>query len=104
EDLALPAAIRAGVGAEIVEEGVAAEDAALIEQHDAGQSTVDTIKRTQMDGIQAIDCAALANSAFDRQGLLLDRRHHGLKGNVGQFAQAALEAIEVSIGLATREQ
>src|SRR6476659_9169579 len=36
DELALPAAVRGGVGAEIIEERVAAEDAAFFQQHHAG--------------------------------------------------------------------
>src|SRR6478736_15644 len=36
DELALPAAIRGGIGAEIIEERVAAEDAAVLQQHHAG--------------------------------------------------------------------
>src|SRR3954462_6193843 len=35
-ELAFPAAVRGGVGAEIIEERVAAEDAAVLQQHHAG--------------------------------------------------------------------
>src|SRR5258705_9113565 len=38
EDFALPAAVRGSVGAEIVKERVAAENAAVDQQHDAGQT------------------------------------------------------------------
>src|SRR2546428_5099791 len=36
DELALPAAVRGGVGAEIIEERVAAQDASVFQQHHAG--------------------------------------------------------------------
>src|SRR5262249_39677362 len=83
EDLAFPAAIGAGVGAEIIEERVAAEDAAVIEQHHAGHSAVDAIKRAKMDGIESVDDSTLAHAAGNWQRLLLDRRHHRFEGRAG---------------------
>src|SRR5581483_2867863 len=80
EDLAFPAAALGGVGAEIIEERVAAEDAAVIEQHHAGQAALHTIKRANVDGIESIADGALADPTRDRQWLVLDRRHDRLKG------------------------
>src|ERR1700712_4959319 len=40
EDLALPPAVLRGVGADIVERRIAAEDAAVIKQHHAGQASI----------------------------------------------------------------
>src|SRR5581483_4690511 len=59
EDLALPAAVRAGVAADIIERRVAAEDTASLEQHHASEAAVDAIEQAQMDGVEAVDDAAL---------------------------------------------
>src|SRR5882762_3256500 len=44
DDFALPAAARRTVGAEIVEKGIAAEDAAVDQQHHAGQAAIDAVE------------------------------------------------------------
>src|ERR1700722_2463656 len=79
EDLALPAAIRRAVGPEIIEERIAAEDAAIMEQHDAGQAAVDAVEQPDVDGIQPVDDAALADRAQSRRDLVFDRGHHRAK-------------------------
>src|SRR5262245_65731604 len=91
EDLALPAAVLAGVGAEIIEERVATEDAAIAEQHHAGQPAIDAVKRAQVDGIEPVDGAAFAYSASDRHRLFLDRRHHRFEHRAWHHVEASLE-------------
>src|SRR5882757_511333 len=54
EDLAPPAAVRRNVGADIVEERIAAENAAFIEQHHAGQAAGDAVKHPDVDGIESV--------------------------------------------------
>src|SRR3954453_14795404 len=44
EDLALPAAGRRGVAAKVIEECVAAENAAVMQQHDPGQAAFDPVE------------------------------------------------------------
>ena len=73
EDLAFPAAVLRGVGADIVEERIAAEDTALVEQHHAGQAALDAVEHPDVDGIEAVDDAVVAEPAGDRDRLLLDR-------------------------------
>src|SRR4051794_27723389 len=58
DDFAFPAAVRAGVGAEIIEERVAAENAAVKQEHNAGQAAVDAIERAEMNGVEPVDDAA----------------------------------------------
>src|SRR5690349_14574833 len=49
EDFTLPAAVGRTVGAEIIEEGVAAEATAIYQQHHTGQAARDAIKRADVD-------------------------------------------------------
>src|SRR6186713_19563 len=72
EDLALPATILRAVRTEIIERGVAAQDAAFIQQHDAGQASLDAVEHADMNGIEAVDDAADADAAGDRYGVLFD--------------------------------
>ena len=104
QDLTLPAALLRGVGAEIIERGIAAQDAAFIEQHDAGQAALDTVKHADVNGIETVDDAPLADATGDRYGVLLDRRHHRVERHAGQFLQAPFKTIEVSVGPALRQQ
>src|SRR6476661_9832667 len=67
EDLALPAAVLRGIGAEIVERRVAAEDAAIIEQHHPGQPAFDAIKHPDVERVEPVGDAALADGAGDRR-------------------------------------
>src|SRR5947209_8143673 len=79
EDLPLPAAFLGGVAAEVIERCIAAENATVIEQHDAGQAALDTIEHTQVNGIEPVDDAALTHAAGDWDWLLLNRGQHGLE-------------------------
>src|SRR5882757_8616078 len=104
EDLALPAAILRRIGAEIVERRVAAEDAAVVEQHHPGQAAVDAIKHANVNGIEPVDYAAFADAAGDRDRFLLDRRHDRTEHRSWQFLQAAFKAVEVAIRPSARQQ
>ena len=104
EYLALPAAVLRGVGAEIIEERVATEDAAVIEQHHAGQAAIDAVEHADVDGIEAVDDAAFADAAGDRDRLLLDRGHDRTKRHPGQFLEAAFKPVEIAVGFAPRQQ
>ena len=95
EDLALPAAVLGGVGAEIIEEGVAAEDAAVVEQHHAGQAALDAVEHAQVDGIETVDDAALADPAAIGIGCSSTGVITDLNTAPGNFLQPALEAIEL---------
>src|SRR5262249_15884803 len=61
DELALPAAVRRSIGAEIVEEGVAAEDAAVAQQHHAGLAAGNPVQHPDVDRIKPADNAALAD-------------------------------------------
>src|SRR6187551_1237632 len=62
EDLALPAAILRAVRTEIIERGVAAQDTAFIEQHDAGQAALDTVEHADVNRIEAIGDTPIADA------------------------------------------
>src|SRR4051812_9239030 len=61
EDLALPAAMRRCVAAKVVEESIAAENAAVMEQHHAGKTAVDAVEYPDVNGVKPVDDAALAD-------------------------------------------
>jgi len=72
EDLALPAAVGRGVGAEVVEKGVTAEDAAVEQQHNAGQAGLDAVERAKLERIEPVDDTARPDSADRRQRLVVE--------------------------------
>jgi hypothetical protein len=74
EDFGLPAAVRGAVGAKIIEEAIATQDASIVEQHHAGVSSFDTIQRPDVNRIKPVDDAALTDFS-GRADLLLQRRH-----------------------------
>src|ERR1700687_3369524 len=53
-EFALPPAVRAGVGADIIEERVAAADPAIVQHHDAGVAAVDAVKHPDVYRIEAV--------------------------------------------------
>src|SRR6202163_1946689 len=61
DEFALPPAVRAGVGADIIEERIAAADPAIVQHHDAGVAAVDTVKHPDTNGIKTV-----ADAAFPR--------------------------------------
>ena len=76
EHLALPASVRRGVAADIVEECVAAENAAIIEQHHAGQAAVDAVLQPDVNGIKSIGDAAFSDHSAGGRDLIVNQRHH----------------------------
>src|ERR1700686_3315174 len=54
DEFALPPAVRAGVGADIIEECVAAAYSAIVQHHDAGIAAVDTVQHPDVDRIEAV--------------------------------------------------
>lgn len=57
-----------------------------------------------MDRVETIGDACLADAAGDRHLLVRDRRHHRLKGHARQLLELALEAIEIAVSPALRDQ
>ena len=91
EDFALPAAVRRGIGAEIVEERIAAEDAAVMQQHHAGQAAIDAVEHPDVNGIEPVDDAALADRFDRRNDLVVDRRHDRAEHRARHLRRAAHE-------------
>src|SRR5215468_8503896 len=52
EDLALPSTAFGGVGTEIIEECVAAEDSAFVEDHHPSQAAIDAVEHFEPKGIE----------------------------------------------------
>jgi hypothetical protein len=63
DELALPAAVRGAIGAEIIEKRVAAEDAAVLQQHHAGLPAGDAVQHPDVDRVKPADDAAFADQA-----------------------------------------
>src|SRR4051812_46376520 len=72
EYLALPAAIGRAVGAEIIEIGITAEDAAVEQQHDAGQAAIHAVQRAEVDRVEPVDDAAGPDFTHRRQRRLVE--------------------------------
>src|SRR5688500_1257244 len=93
EHLALPAAVRRRVAAEIVEERVAAEDAAVMQQHHAVQPAVDAVERAQVHRVEAVGNAAFADRAEHRRALAVDAPHLRAEHGARHLRRGALEAV-----------
>src|SRR4051812_1758311 len=72
DDLALPAAGGRAVGPKVIEEGIAAEDAAVHQQHHPGKAGIDAVERADVNGIEPIDDAAGSDLADRRQRLVVE--------------------------------
>src|SRR5207302_11020441 len=83
EDLALPAAVGRGIGAEVIEESIAAEDAAVQQQHDTRQAGLNAVECANLDGIEPIDNAALPDGADRRQRLVVEPRQFSPEQGAG---------------------
>ncbi len=97
EDLALPAAVGRGIGAKVIEEGVAAEDAAVQQQHDARQAGFDSVERAKPDGIEPVDNAALPDGADRWQRLVVEPRQLGPEQGAGPRRGAAFKTNLVAL-------
>lgn len=97
EHLAFPAAVRRTVGAEVIEERIAAEDAALVQQQHAFQIAVDAVEHPQVHGIQPAGDAAVADRAARGKLVLVEPRHHRAKHQPRPFRRTALEAVDVAL-------
>ena len=97
EDLALPAAVGRGVGAEVIEESVAAEDAAVQQQHDTRQAGFDSVERAKLEGIEPVDDTALPDGADRRQPLVVEPRQLGPEQGAGPRRGAAFKTNLVSL-------
>ena len=97
DELALPAAVRRGVGAEIIEEGVAAENAAVMQQHHAGMAAGNAVQHPDVDRVEPADDAAVADRTGRRNVVVAERRHDRAKHRAGVLHHVALEAIEFAL-------
>src|ERR1019366_986894 len=76
DEFTLPPAVRAGVGAEIIEKRIAAADPAIVQHHDAGVAAVDAVKHPDMNRIKSVPDAALSGRRYRRRGLFANGGHH----------------------------
>lgn len=98
DDLALPQAVGRRIGAEIIEERIAAEQPAVLQQHHSGEAARKPVTQPDPHRIQPVDRAAGADRAGRRHRLLVERRHHRAERGDLILRLAACEAIERTIG------
>src|SRR5262249_33181085 len=103
DELALPAAVRRGVGTEIIEERVAAEDATITQQHHAGLAATEAVQHPDVDRIEAANDTAVPNNAGRRNILVAERGHDGTKHR-GILHHLAFEAPELALWPAANAQ
>ena len=101
EHLALPAAVGRGIGAEVIEKSVAAEDVTVQQQHDARQAGFDAVERTKLDGIEPVADAALPDGADWRQRLVIEPRQFGPEQSARPRRGAAFKTNPVALQLAS---
>src|ERR1700687_960231 len=97
DEFALPPAVRAGVGADVIEERIAAADPAIVQHHDAGVAAVDAVKHPDMDRIETVLDAIFSDRKCQRRGFFADRGHHRVEGNARQLRRAAFEKILLAL-------
>src|SRR3954470_10653261 len=100
DELALPAAIRGSVGAEIIEERVAAEDAAVLQQHHASLPAGDAVQHPDVDRVKPADDAAFADWPRRRDVVIAERRHDRAEHRAGVFDDGTREVPDVALRLA----
>ncbi len=97
DQLALPPAVGTGVGADIVEEGVAAADPAVMQHHDAGIAAVNAVEHPDVDRVKPVGDAIGPGRHRGRRRRFADRGHHRTEGNAGQLRRAAFEQILLAL-------
>src|SRR3954463_7829123 len=100
DELAFPAAVQRAVGAEIIEERVAAEDAAVLQQHHASLPAGDAVQHPDVDRVKPADDAAFADRPRRRDIVIAERRHDRAKPRAGIFDDGAREVPDVALRLA----
>src|SRR5882757_5937429 len=80
DQFALPAALRAAVSADIVEEGIAAADAAVMQHHDAGVAGVDAVEHPDVERIESVGDTVGSAGARRWRRILADPSQHSLDG------------------------
>src|SRR4051794_23476421 len=81
DQFALPAAVRAAVGTDIVEEGIAAADAAVMQHHDSAVAGVDAVEHADVERIESVADAVYAVHAGRRRRRLADGGHDSVEGD-----------------------
>src|SRR6202158_6189906 len=76
DEFALPPAVRAGVGADVVEERVATAYPAIVQHHDAGVAAVDAVEHPDVYRIEAVFDAVFSDRKYGRRGLFANGSHH----------------------------
>src|SRR5713226_3419331 len=97
DEFALPPAVRAGVGTDIIEERVAAAYSAIVQHHDAGVAAVDAVQHPDVDRIEAVFDAVFSDRKYRWRGRFANGSHHGVEGNARQLRRAAFETILLSL-------
>ena len=97
DELALPAAVRRSVGAEIIEECVAAENAAVMQQHHPGVAAGNAVQHPYVDRVESADDAALADRTGRRNVVVAERRHDRAKHRAGLLRHVTREAIDLAL-------
>ena len=100
DELALPAAVQGAIGAEIIEERVAAEDTAVFQQHHAGLPAGDAVQHPDVDRIKPADDAAIADRPRRRDVVIAERRHDRAEHRAGVFDNGPREVPDVALRLA----
>ena len=101
DELALPAAVRRAIGAEIIEERVAAENAAVMQQHHAGMPAGKAVQHPDVDRVESADDAAVADRTGRRNVVVAERRHDRAKHRAGVLHHFTREAIALALRPAT---
>ena len=97
DELALPAAVRRAIGAEIIEERVAAENAAVMQQHHAGMPAGKAVQHPDIDRVESADDAAVADHTGRRNVVVAERRHDRAKHRAGVLHHFTREAIDLAL-------
>src|SRR4051812_42473577 len=101
DELALPAAVQGAIGAKIIEERVAPEDAAVFQQHHAGLPTGDAVQHPDVDRVEPADDAAFADRPRRRDVVIAKRRHDRAEHRSDVFDNGPREVPDVALRLAT---
>jgi hypothetical protein len=100
DEFPLPAAVSGTVGAEIIEERVAAEDAAVLQQHHAGLPAGEAVQHPDVDRVEPANDAAFADRPRRRDVIIAERRHHRAEHRAGVFQNTAGKMPDLALRLA----
>src|SRR5258708_2308935 len=97
DEFAPPPAVRARIGADIVEEGIAAAHLAVVQDHDTCVASVDTVEHADVDRIEAVLDARLLERRNGRRGSFAERRDQHVERDARQLRDLALEAMLLAL-------